>query len=120
MQGVGWDQAEETNPPGNGTSAQEMWKPKGFPSDEAARHERVRVLLGWRQGNDRVLPGSGLATGCDPRPHARPEDETHSAGLRPALGETRKKQPVEERLPGGERKESGSPATDTVPADMKK
>ena len=111
---------EETNPPGNGTAAREMWKPRGFPNDEAVGHETVRGLPGWKQGSDRGLPDSGLATGCGLRLHARPEGETHSAGLRPALGETRKKQPAEERLPGGGRRESGSPAKDTVPADTKK
>ena len=97
-----------------------MWKPKEFPSDEVVRHEIVHELPGWKQGSDRGLPDSGLATGCGLRPHARPEGETHSAGLRPALGETRKKQPAEERLPEGGRRESGSPAKDTVPAGTKK
>ena len=117
--GEGWGRAEETSPPGIGSSARERWKPEGFPSDEAARHERVHELQGWRQGSGQAPPDSGLATGYELRPRAQPEDETHSAGLRPALGETRRKQPAEGRLHGEGRKESGSPAKDTVPADRK-
>ena len=79
----------------------------------------MRELPGWRPGSGLAPPDSGLATGCGWRPHARPEDDTHSAGLRPALGGTRRKQPAEERLHGGGRKGSGSPAKDTVPADRK-
>lgn len=117
--GEGWGRAEETSPPGIESSARERRKPEGFPSDEAARHERVHELQGWRRGSGQAPPGSGLATGCGLRPRAQPEDETHSAGLRPALGGTRRKQPAEGRLHEEGRKESGSPAKDTVPADRK-
>src|SRR5690349_8559065 len=97
-----------------------MWKPREFPNDEAVGHETVRELPGWRQGGGRDLPDSGQATGCGLRPRARPEGETHSAGLRPALGKTRKRQPDEERLPEEGRRESGSPAKDIGPRGMKK